>query len=181
MRAKQPFAELAERVAADLGSFNAVHLRRGDFKVTYGVTTLDRQPCGGHRGARPGLRPRGSTGHRHRRARRPFLPRDRRSPIRITVSSTGTSSTHYGADFAQLPQTRQPEPGPSLPTGRRRVEELHRHDDQHLHGAHPALPRQSRPATSPSASCGTSYPRPGAAPSAAVTRSATVSRSIAAS
>lgn len=44
MQAKQPFAELAARVARDLGPFNAVHLRRGDFKVTYGVTTLDRQP-----------------------------------------------------------------------------------------------------------------------------------------
>ncbi len=44
MRPKPPFADLAKRVAADLGSFNAVHMRRGDFKVTYGVTTLDRQP-----------------------------------------------------------------------------------------------------------------------------------------
>jgi len=45
MQAKRPFAELAKRVARDLGTFNAVHLRRGDFKVTYGVTTLDRKPC----------------------------------------------------------------------------------------------------------------------------------------
>lgn len=44
MRAKQAFAELAARVAAEIGSFNAVHIRRGDFKVTYGVTTLERQP-----------------------------------------------------------------------------------------------------------------------------------------
>ncbi len=44
MQAKRPFAELAQRVARDLGAFNAVHLRRGDFKVTYGVTTLDRKP-----------------------------------------------------------------------------------------------------------------------------------------
>jgi hypothetical protein len=45
MQAKRPFADLAARVARDIGSFNAVHLRRGDFKVTYGVTTLDRKPC----------------------------------------------------------------------------------------------------------------------------------------
>lgn len=45
MQAKRPFAELAERVARDIGPFNAVHLRRGDFKVTYGVTTLDRKSC----------------------------------------------------------------------------------------------------------------------------------------
>ncbi len=45
MQAKRPFAELAARVALDIGPFNAVHLRRGDFKVTYGVTTLDRKPC----------------------------------------------------------------------------------------------------------------------------------------
>jgi len=44
MSAKRPFAELAHRVASDIGSFNAVHMRRGDFKVTYGVTTLDRKP-----------------------------------------------------------------------------------------------------------------------------------------
>jgi hypothetical protein len=43
MVAKPPFLELAAHVARDIGSFNAVHLRRGDFKVTYGVTTLDRQ------------------------------------------------------------------------------------------------------------------------------------------
>jgi len=45
MQAKRPFADLARRVASDLGAFNAIHLRRGDFKVTYGVTTLDRKPC----------------------------------------------------------------------------------------------------------------------------------------
>ncbi len=44
MQPKQDLGELAKRVAGDLGAFNAVHLRRGDFKVTYGVTTLDRQP-----------------------------------------------------------------------------------------------------------------------------------------
>lgn len=44
MQPKQPYAELARKVAADLGRFNAVHMRRGDFKVTYGVTVLDRQP-----------------------------------------------------------------------------------------------------------------------------------------
>ena len=44
-QAKPPFAELAQRVARDIGPFNAVHLRRGDFKVTYGVTTLERRPA----------------------------------------------------------------------------------------------------------------------------------------
>ncbi|MEJ8567677.1 O-fucosyltransferase family protein [Elongatibacter sediminis] len=44
MQAKAPYTELARKVAADLGRFNAVHMRRGDFKVTYGVTVLDRQP-----------------------------------------------------------------------------------------------------------------------------------------
>ena len=44
MQPKNPYAELARKVAKDLGDFNAVHMRRGDFKVTYGVTVLDRQP-----------------------------------------------------------------------------------------------------------------------------------------
>jgi hypothetical protein len=44
MQPKSPYADLARKVAADLGRFNAVHMRRGDFKVTYGVTVLDRQP-----------------------------------------------------------------------------------------------------------------------------------------
>ena len=44
MQPKAPYAELARKVSADLGRFNAVHMRRGDFKVTYGVTVLDRQP-----------------------------------------------------------------------------------------------------------------------------------------
>jgi hypothetical protein len=44
MQAKRPYAELAARVARDIGPFNAVHMRRGDFKATYGVTTLERKP-----------------------------------------------------------------------------------------------------------------------------------------
>jgi hypothetical protein len=44
MRPKAPYAELASKVSASLGRFNAVHLRRGDFKLTYGVTTRDRTP-----------------------------------------------------------------------------------------------------------------------------------------
>ncbi len=44
MQAKAPYLELAKKVTADLGTFNAIHMRRGDFKVTYGVTVLDRQP-----------------------------------------------------------------------------------------------------------------------------------------
>ena len=43
MVAKEPYRELVRRVASDLGAFNAVHLRRGDFKLTYGVTTLERK------------------------------------------------------------------------------------------------------------------------------------------
>jgi hypothetical protein len=44
MRPKRHFVELAQRVAAQLGVFNAVHVRRGDFKKTFGRTTLLRQP-----------------------------------------------------------------------------------------------------------------------------------------
>src|SRR5262249_2632251 len=47
LRAMQPKSELAAfagRVARDLGPFNAVHVRRGDFKKTRGVTTLERSP-----------------------------------------------------------------------------------------------------------------------------------------
>ena len=44
MQPKPAFLQLAQRVARDIGPFNAVHLRRGDFKFTYGVTTLDRKP-----------------------------------------------------------------------------------------------------------------------------------------
>ncbi len=44
MRPKAEYAAFAERMARDLGSFNAVHIRRGDFKVTNGVTTLNRTP-----------------------------------------------------------------------------------------------------------------------------------------
>ncbi len=44
MTPKRALAEFAERVARTLGAFNAVHVRRGDFKDTYGVTTRDRRP-----------------------------------------------------------------------------------------------------------------------------------------
>ncbi|MDR4492885.1 MAG: 2OG-Fe(II) oxygenase [Nitrospirales bacterium] len=41
---KKPYRNFADRVVSDLGLFNAVHIRRGDFKKTFGVTTLDRSP-----------------------------------------------------------------------------------------------------------------------------------------
>ncbi len=44
MQAKQPYLDLAQKIATDLGTYNAVHMRRGDFKLTYGVTVLDRHP-----------------------------------------------------------------------------------------------------------------------------------------
>ncbi len=42
MSPKRELADFATRVAHDLGPFNAVHVRRGDFKLTFGTTTLDR-------------------------------------------------------------------------------------------------------------------------------------------
>jgi hypothetical protein len=44
MRPKRCFIELADLACARLGAFNAVHVRRGDFKQTYGTTTLLRHP-----------------------------------------------------------------------------------------------------------------------------------------
>lgn len=45
MKPKKEISEFADRVVDELGSFNAVHIRRGDFKVTKGVTTLERKPA----------------------------------------------------------------------------------------------------------------------------------------
>jgi SM-20-related protein len=42
LRPKAGLAQLAEKVAGELKPFNAAHIRRGDFKETYGVTILDR-------------------------------------------------------------------------------------------------------------------------------------------
>ncbi len=44
MRPKPHFTELTDLACARLGAFNAVHVRRGDFKATYGRTTLLRRP-----------------------------------------------------------------------------------------------------------------------------------------
>ncbi len=44
MRPQRHFLELADLACARLGAFNAVHVRRGDFKQTYGRTTLLRRP-----------------------------------------------------------------------------------------------------------------------------------------
>jgi hypothetical protein len=44
MHPKRHIVELADRATAALGTFNAVHIRRGDFKRTYGRTTLLRRP-----------------------------------------------------------------------------------------------------------------------------------------
>lgn len=45
MRPKPELAAFAKKISSDLGVFNAVHIRRGDFKVTTGVTILDREPA----------------------------------------------------------------------------------------------------------------------------------------
>lgn len=45
MKPKEEISEFANKIADDLGSFNAVHIRRGDFKQTLGVTTLERKPA----------------------------------------------------------------------------------------------------------------------------------------
>ena len=42
---KRAFAQLAARVASSLGSFNAVHVRRGDAKLHPGMSTAKRQPA----------------------------------------------------------------------------------------------------------------------------------------
>lgn len=44
MKPRREISDFAKRIANDLGVFNAVHIRRGDFKKTYGVTTLERKP-----------------------------------------------------------------------------------------------------------------------------------------
>ncbi len=44
IKPKNEYAEFSNRIAKELGDFNAVHIRRGDFKVTLGVTTLERKP-----------------------------------------------------------------------------------------------------------------------------------------
>lgn len=44
MRPQAHFTEFADLVCRRLGTFNAVHVRRGDFKATFGRTTLLREP-----------------------------------------------------------------------------------------------------------------------------------------
>ncbi len=104
MRPKPAFAELASRVAADIGSFNAVHLRRGDFKVTFGVTTLDRQPW-------EAIEALDQTFSRQDTL--VILTDERDDPffrdIKLAYPRHVFIDTHildaYGAEFAALPQT----------------------------------------------------------------------------
>ena len=44
LQPKSAFSAFANEIASDLGAFNAVHIRRGDFKQTFGTTTLNRAP-----------------------------------------------------------------------------------------------------------------------------------------
>lgn len=44
IKAKSEYAEFAGHLSKELGSFNAVHIRRGDFKRTLGTSTLLRVP-----------------------------------------------------------------------------------------------------------------------------------------
>ena len=140
-----------------------------------------------------------SSASRGKRSRR--WTRCSRAPIRWSSSPTSAtirSSTeiraayphhcfidwhildHYGAEFAQTPAHRQPEPRLPLAAGRRRVEGIHRHDDQHVHRAHPALARQSRQARGVPLPVERAARSRASRSSAAVTRSTTASRSSAA-
>lgn len=44
MQPRAPYREFADRIAGDLGSFNAAHIRRGDFKTVPGKSTTVRKP-----------------------------------------------------------------------------------------------------------------------------------------
>ena len=100
MRAKPPFAELAKRVAGDIGPFNAIHLRRGDFKRTYGVTALNR-----------------TIGEMDQVFRREeplvILTDERDDPFFDEIKLAYPNHyfidwhilDHYGSEFARLPQT----------------------------------------------------------------------------
>ena len=104
MQAKPAFAELAQRVARDIGPFNAVHLRRGDFKLTYGVTTLDRKPSEAIE-AMDQLFARTDP--------LVIVTDERDDPFFMEIKLAYPRHCfidwhildHYGAEFAQLPQT----------------------------------------------------------------------------
>lgn len=104
MQAKPPFAELAKRVARDLGLFNAVHLRRGDFKVTYGVTTLDRKPSEAIDAMDQVFARKDPLVILTDERDDPFF-----APIKLAYPNHFFIDwhilDHYGADFARLPQT----------------------------------------------------------------------------
>ena len=142
MQAKKPYAELAARVARDLHSFNAVHFRRGDFKVTYGVTTLDRKPSE----AIDAMAPLFS-----RKEPLVILTDEREDPFFREIKLAYPEHLfidwhildHYGAEFAKLERTRSCKPRVPISARGGRVERVSRHDDQHLHGAHSALSWQS--------------------------------------
>lgn len=104
MQARQPYAELAARVAADLGNFNAVHMRRGDFKVTYGVTVLDRSPWEAIEAM---------DQHFSRDQRLLICTDERDDPFFEEIMAAWTDHVfidhhildNYGSDFAALPQS----------------------------------------------------------------------------
>jgi len=103
MQAREPYAKLAARVAADLGDFNAVHLRRGDFKVTYGVTVLDRSPWEAI----------DAMDHHFSRTEKLVICTDERGdPFFEEIKTAWPDHVfidhhildHYGAEFASLPK-----------------------------------------------------------------------------
>lgn len=104
MQAKRPFADLAARVARDLGRFNAVHMRRGDFKVTYGVTTLDRTPAEAIEAMDQVFDRKDPLVILTDERDDPFFQEIKRAfPKHVFVD--WHILDEYGADFARLPQT----------------------------------------------------------------------------
>ena len=137
MKPRKELSEFARHVASDLGSFNAVHIRRGDFKKTLGVTTLDRTP-------REAIE---ALDHHFSRddclviltdeAEDPFF-NELRDAYKQIVFLDHHILEHHGAAFLDLPTHDSIALAYLSQLVAAHSDDFHRHDDQHVHINDPA-------------------------------------------
>ena len=140
---KRHFVEFGDRVTAALGAFNAVHIRRGDFKQTYGRTTFLRRP----REAIEVLDHNFSRGDRL-----VILTDEGDDPFVAEIVQAYPDAVlldrfildELEEEFRDLPHHDSVALAFLCRADRRACARLRRHHDQHLLGAHSTLARQQR-------------------------------------
>ena len=161
LRPKRPYLETADRIAASFGSFNAIHLRRGDF-VTNELSrkkisrAASDQRARDRRQSRLAYEPRRSARHLHRRlvSRRDLRADPEVLPPDRLPGSLLSRGRHHPRDDLPAASRRRGRPRPPHAARGEQSSGLRGHAVQHVHRVDPP-DCAALPAASPTSSTAT--------------------------